>query len=272
MPISPYDFLMKYRHLDVTYVSRSEPAGGTAIDATRQIVTSDIHMTKYFMMKWDEGSSQLKEYNLVTAKAHGGGKRSQSANEWFAENQENIKTAGMGKGSPEDYRLALEWAIISRKIPNPNTTTVQDYCSKHLGLECSGFVTNYLVATGKRPYSANLLRNTNAASYYNPGQAINDINDIQQGDLLVWMNGGHVKTGPGHIAVVDTPPSYSGPTKMRVCEATAHGSANPKILSSFYEILAGTAPGSKHIHNKVLILKLKRHGTVGDHACIIRPI
>src|SRR5262245_65042251 len=120
MPISPYDFLMKYRHMDVTYVSRSEPAGGgEAIDATRQIVTSDIHMTKYFMMKWDAGSSQLKEYNLVTAKANGGGKRSQSANEWFAENQESIKTAGMGKGSPDDYRLALEWAIISGKISNP---------------------------------------------------------------------------------------------------------------------------------------------------------
>jgi hypothetical protein len=115
------------------------------------------------------------------------------------------------------------------------------------------------------------LRNTNAASYYDPGQAINDISDLQQGDLLVWMNGAKVKTGPGHIAVIDTPPSFDEPMKMRVCEATAHGSANPKILSSWYEILAVTPPGSKHLHNKVMVLKLKRHGTSGDHVCVIRP-
>ena len=73
------------------------------------------------MMKWDEGSNQLKEYQLVSGKAQGKGAK--SANEWFTDNQENIKTAAMGKGSPDDYQLALEWAIISGKIPNPNTTT-----------------------------------------------------------------------------------------------------------------------------------------------------
>ena len=274
--ITPYDFMLKYRSLYVTYESRSEQIADHPVDTTPQIITSSIHMTKYFMMNWDEGSKQLKEYHLVAGKARGGKSkdsqaRAKTANEWYEQYKENIKTAAMGKGSPEDYRLALEWAIRSGKIPNPNTTTVQDYCFKHLGLECSGFATNYLVACGKREYSAELLRNTNAASYYNPAQAINDAEAIQQGDLLVWMKGAKAKTGPGHIAVVDTAPSKSFPTKMRVCEATANAHARPKILGSWYDILEVTPKGNKKLGNKVMILKLKRHGTSGDRVCVIRP-
>jgi hypothetical protein len=276
--ITPYEFVIKYRQLNVTYESRSEWIADhpIATDLEPQIITSSIYMWKYFMMKWEEGSDELKEYHLVAGKAHGGKSKdsqakAQKANEWYALHKENIKTAAMGKGSPEDYRLALEWAIKSGKIPNPNTDTVQDYCFKHLGLECSGFATNYLVASGKREYSAELLRNTNAASYYDPALAINDSAAILQGDLLVWMKGAKAKTGPGHIAVVDTPPSTAEPKKMRVCEATGHAHARPHILGSWYDILDVTPKGDKHLHNKVMILKVKRHGTSGDHVCVIRP-
>lgn len=277
MAITPYEFLIKYRQLNVSYVSRSEQIANHPVDTTPQTITSGIWLGTYFMMKWEPGSNQLKEYNLVTAQAHGGKSKdsqsaAKSANEWFAQYKENIKTAAMGKGSPEDYRLALEWAIRSGKIPDPNTSKLQDFCFKHLGLECSGFVTNYLVAAGKRVYSAHLLRNTNAASYYNPAQSINDTAEIKQGDLLVWMNGAKVRTGPGHIAVVDTPPSAAlVDTHMRVCEATAHSHARPKILGSWYEILEVTPKGDKHLKNKVMILRVKRHGSSHDHVCVIRP-
>jgi hypothetical protein len=271
--ITPYEFVIKYRQLYVTYDSRSEDWP----DLPPQTITSSIHMWKYFMMKWDEGSAERKEFNLVTAKARGGKSKdsqaaAKSANEWYALYKENIMTAAMGKGAPEDYRLALEWAIKSGKIPNPNTSNVQDYCFAHLGLECSGFATNYLVAAGKREYSAELLRNTNAASYYNSAQAINDAAAIQQGDLLVWMKGAKAKTGPGHIAVVDTPPTAAFPTKMRVCEATGHAHARPHILGSWYDILEVTPKGDKKIGNKVMLLKVKRHGSSGDRVCVIRPI
>jgi len=276
MAITPYEFVIKYRQLYVTYESTSESTGGLPPVTTPQTITSSINLTKYFLMKWDEGSDQLKEFNLVTAKAHGGKSKdskaaAKSANEWFEQYKENIKTAAMGKGAPDDYRLALEWAIRSGKIPVANTTTVQDFCHKHLGLECSGFATNYLVASGKREYSAHLLRNTNAASYYNPADAVNDAALMKQGDLLVWMKGAHAKTGPGHIAVVDTPPSTTEPKKMRICEATGHAHAHPHILWSWYDILDVTPKGDKHLHNKVMILKVKRHGSSGDHVCVIRP-
>jgi hypothetical protein len=275
--ITPYEFVIKYRQLYVTYETRSEQIADHPVDTTPQIITSSIHMWKYFLMKWEDGSDERKEYDFLTAKAHGGKSQdsksaAQSANAWYAEHKENIKTAAMGKGSPDDYRLALEWAIKSGKIPNPNTSRVQDFCFKHLGLECSGFATNYLVASGKRTYSAKLLRDTNAASYYDPALAVNDSDAIQQGDLLVWMHGARAKTGPGHIAVVDTAPSAAHPTKMRVCEATGHRNARPHILGSWYDILEVTPKGNKHLHNQVMILKVKRHGTSGDHCCVIRPI
>jgi hypothetical protein len=274
--ITPYEFVLKYRQLYVTYESRSEAIADLPAVTTPQIITSSIYLTKYFLMKWEEGSVQRNEFNLVTAKASGGKSKdsqaaAKSANEWYAKHKENIMTAAMGKGAPEDYRLALEWAIRSGKIPNPNTSNVQDFCHKHLGLECSGFATNYLVASGKREYSAELLRNTNAASYYNPAQAINDTAAMVQGDLLVWMNGAKVKTGPGHIAVIDTPPSSSEPKKMRICEATGHAHARPHILGTWYDILDVTPKGNKHLNNKVMILKVKRHGSSGDHVCVIRP-
>lgn len=141
----------------------------------------------------------------------------------------------MGKGAPGDYELALAWAVRSKKVPLVNQATLQAYCDEHLGIDCSGFVTNYLVARGKRSYSSNTVRNTSAASYYNAGAAINDPARVQAGDLLVWMEGNSVKTNPGHVAVVDAYAAQSmAGGNMRVVEATGAPGANPKLLDSMY--------------------------------------
>jgi hypothetical protein len=93
----------------------------------------------------------------------------------------------MGKGAPQDYQLALEWAVRSRKIATVNQATLQIYCDDHLGIDCSGFVTNYLCATGKKTYSSNTVRNTSAASYYNAAAAVNDSARVRAGGrAVVW--------------------------------------------------------------------------------------
>lgn len=99
--------------------------------------------------------------------------------------RESILNAAMGKGSPRDYELALEWAAASGKVPNPTQAAIQAFCDERLGIDCSGFVTNYLVACGKKPNSPSIVRNTNAASYFSTSHAVNDSTDIRQGDLLV---------------------------------------------------------------------------------------
>ena len=85
----------------------------------------------------------------------------------------------MGRAGPEDATV--------------NQATLQTYFDDHLGIDCSGFVSNYLVANGKRTYTSNMVRNTSAASYYMAGTAINDATQVRQGDVLVWMDGNAVK-------------------------------------------------------------------------------
>jgi hypothetical protein len=190
---------------------------------------------------------------------------------WFDQNKERIRTAAMGKGAPGDYALALEWAVRTGRIANPGAGSIQTFCDEHLGIDCSGFVTNYLIAAGKREYSAQLLRGTPAASYFNVAQAVNDASAIRQGDLLVWMNGIRVKTNPGHIAVVQ---SYSPVSRvggnMHVVEATGNRNAHPKLLDSWYDVERIIERNTRGLRNQVMMLEVKRHGHSGERVAVMR--
>ncbi len=251
---TPVEFMQRYRNLVVNAVV-DDPASQSC-----HPVTCHIALKKYFMMNWKDGTEQRNDYNAVTQ----GSKKDQ----WFMANKERIRSAAMGKGAPEDYVLALEWAAMSGKVPNLSQATLQAYCDDHLGIDCSGFVTNYLVACGKKPYSSHLVRDTNAASYYNPARAVNDPAAVRQGDLLVWMHGNSVLHSPGHIAVVD---SYVAQSRvggnMRVVEATGAAGANPKLLDSMYTVEQITDKGG---HVPVMILTVKRHGVSGSHVAVMR--
>ena len=251
---TPVEFMKQYRNLKVKAVM-DDPVAMVCREVTHQ-----VQLTKYFMMDWADGTEERRDYNAVTS-----GSKNDA---WFQANKERIRNAGMGKGAPQDYQLALEWAVRSQKIRNVSQGTLQTYCDDHLGIDCSGFVTNYLIACGKKAYSNDTVRNTGAASYYNVGNAINDSNAIRQGDLLVWMNGNAVKRNPGHIAVVESyVPQCMVGGNMRVVEATGAAGANPKLLDSMYSV--------EQIVNKgngvpVMILVVKRHGTSGSRVAVIR--
>jgi hypothetical protein len=146
--------------------------------------------------------------------------------------------------------------------------TLQTFCDEHLGIDCSGFVTNYLVACGKKAYASATLRNTSAASYFVAAKAVNDSAQIRSGDLLVWMDGNAVKSNPGHVAVIESyvPQSTVG-GNMRVVEATGASGANPKLLDSLYEVeriipKGGAVPA--------MILVVKRHGVSGSRVAVMR--
>lgn len=251
---TPVEFMRLYRNLR-TNVAIEDPVLRVCRNTTYV-----VQLRKYFMMDWAEGTEERRDYAEVT--------RGSRDDAWFQTNKERIRTAAMGKGAPQDYEFALEWAVRSRKIPNANQTTLQSYCDDHLGIDCSGFATNYLVACGKRTYSSTLMRNTSAASYFSAASAVNDPAQVRQGDLLVWMNGNAVKTNPGHIAVVE---SYAAQSmvggNMRVVEATGAAGANPKLLDSMYTVeriipRGGAVPA--------MILVVKRHGVSGSHVAVIR--
>lgn len=251
---TPVEFMNRYRNIRVDAVI-DDPVGRVC-----RMGTHTVQLRKYFMMDWTDGTEERTDFNTVT--------RGSARDTWFQANKERIMTAAMGKGAPEDYKLALEWAVRSGKIPNVTQATIQTYFDDHLGIDCSGFVTNYLVACGKKAYSSNTVRNTSAASYFRASAAVNDSTQVRQGDLLVWMTGNAVKSHPGHIAVVD---SYVAQCRvggnMRVVEATGASGANPKLLDSMYTVEQILPKGGAR---PAMILVVKRHGVSGSHVAVIR--
>jgi len=251
---TPLAVMQRYRNLKVKAVIEDEVA---MMSRPGEI---PVTLRKYFMMNWADGTEQRRDFNKVT--------RGSKHDVWFTENKPRILNAAMGKGAPEDYELALEWAVRSGKIKDVNQSTLQAFCDEHLGIDCSGFVTNYLIAAGKKTYSSKVVRNTGAASYYSVARAVNDASRIRPGHLLVWMRGNAVKRRPGHIAVVQSyvPRSIAG-GNIRVVEATGSSGAKPKLLDSMYTVeriidKGGRAP--------VMILVVKRHGRSGSRVAVMR--
>lgn len=251
---TPLEFLRRYRNLRVG-VAENDAIARVCREATRIVA-----LRKYFMMNWTEGTEQRTDFNHVTRGGRG--------SDWYRRNRDAILNAAMGKGSPRDYELALEWAAASGKIANPTQAAVQAFADNRLGIDCSGFVTNYLVASGKKPNSPATVRNTNAASYFSAARAVNDPSGVRQGDLLVWMSGNSVKRSPGHIAVVDSyvPQSRAG-GNMRVVEATGAAGANPKLLDSMYTVEQIIDKGGRV---PCMILVVKRHGRSGSRVAVMR--
>ena len=149
---TPVQFMTQYRNLRV-----AAPFQDPVQRICRQISVV-VQLRKYFMMDWTAGTEERRDYDAVTGVT--------GNDSWFRAHKECIRTAAMGKGAPSDYALALEWAVRSGKVPNVTQATLQQFCDDHLGIDCSGFVTNYLVACGKKTYSSAVVRNTGAASYY----------------------------------------------------------------------------------------------------------
>jgi hypothetical protein len=252
---TPVEFMTRYRNLKVNAVV-DDPVARVCRTATYQ-----VQLRKYFMMDWTAGTEEQRDYTAVT--------RGSKDDAWFQANKDRIRTAAMGKGAPQDYELALEWAVRSKKIATVTQAALQVFSDDHLGIDCSGFVTNYLVACGRKTYSSNTVRNTSAASYFNAGAAVNDATAVRAGDLLVWMNGNSVKSNPGHVAVVASYAAHSiAGGSMRVVEATGASGANPKLLDSMYSVESIISKGGAV---PAMILVVKRHGVSGSRVAVIRP-
>ncbi len=251
---TPLEFLQRYRRLRVSVISED-----TAQRTCRE-VTRTVSLRTYFMMNWTDGTEQLTDFNHVV----GGGRR----NTFYRDHQQQILNAAMGKGSPRDYELALEWAVLSGKTRSSAQADIQQFCDSRLGIDCSGFVTNFLVANGRKPNTPSTVRNTSAASYFSRAKAVNDPNEIRQGDLLVWMDGNSVRRSPGHVAVVESSVAECvAGGNLRVVEATGAAGANPKLLDSMYTVEAIEDATARR---PVLVLVVRRHGRSGSRVSIMR--
>jgi hypothetical protein len=102
---------------------------------------------------------------------------------------ESVHRTFVGKGSPPDIQLSLRLAIRYGKVA-ADATSVQTYCDKYIGMDCSGFVSNYANATLGKHYD---VMNNEAMSFRQPPSARRSaMLSIQPLDVLAWAADNHV--------------------------------------------------------------------------------
>jgi len=109
----------------------------------------------------------------------------------------NVRRAFMGKGSPQDLKDSLWLAhrygyIINPARPRKGAATLEQYCRTYTGLDCNGFVGNYLAQH----------HNTSIEVYGAVANRLTKVEQIQSGTSLVWVPpyGGQYP----HIAIVNS--------------------------------------------------------------------
>jgi hypothetical protein len=95
----------------------------------------------------------------------------------------------LGKGSPELINQALRLAAAFG-IVQPDTASMNAWCGDNIGLDCSGFVGNYL----KREGHATIGASTPARAFVAPATSPNRFSRLDQLEakaVLCWKSGGH---------------------------------------------------------------------------------
>jgi hypothetical protein len=137
-----------------------------------------------------------------------------------------VARAFYGKGSPSDCKVTLEHAIRFNRV---RPERIQEYCDRtgRIGVDCSGFVNNYLMAKG-------LVTREKNISQYAMGRDRQNMNEIQPDDVLIWTNRfGHVKSHPSaHIALVHSPPDRQGHAVIVESAHSLHGLTHSTYMFS----------------------------------------
>jgi len=126
---NPLDYATRYRELNVALADGPLP----------------IRIERYLTNLWDKEIDQLADLAFahmqkeksITLTINGAPVTLTDANKF----RKSVQFAGEGKGSPEDFQVAVQMAALLKKIPR---NQLQAYCDAHLGLDCNGFVGNYL--------------------------------------------------------------------------------------------------------------------------------
>lgn len=138
-----------------------------------------------------------------------------------------IMRAFNGKALPEEMILTCQLAVITGVQPADH---IDRWASTHFGLDCSGFVNSYFVATGRLREHRTILAHAAPESV-----RIRRIEAIDALSLLIWADaGGQVKARPGHIAIVDHWADRRG-RKLMVVESSGSFSG---LHTGQYEIIA----------------------------------
>jgi len=194
--VTPLDFADRYRNTRVSYFT---PEGYA------RSLTVDVHIYNNNGMDTRRGNMQEKSALVSRVRRELRQADGLGLIDIRKEHKGQIARSFYGKGSPDDYAVALTHALrYGRATPN----NIQRYCDSiaKLGLDCSGFVNAYLMEIGK------VSKQENISTYARRNRRSRP-EDIQAGDLLTWADN-------GHIAIVDHVIANTDPVKLLVVESS----------------------------------------------------
>jgi hypothetical protein len=93
-----------------------------------------------------------------------------------------------GKGSPEGISQALRLAV-ALEMTDATHAALQKFCDENIGLDCSGFVGNYLRHKGLGP---DLGPSSKVSAFAPPAYRVKELSDIRAESVIVWESGSHV--------------------------------------------------------------------------------
>ena len=194
--ISPVEFAEAYHNVRVSFL---DPQSGYARSAS-----ADVHI--YNNNGISRHRANMHEKELLVSYIRRELRRAGGLGliNTDAQHKLQIAKAFYGKGAPEDFAVALAYALrIGRTAPGG----LQNYCDRRakLGVDCSGFVNAYFLKTGR-------ISAERPISRYERGILRASQDDIQALDVLIWQNS-------SHIAVIDHVIANSNPRKMVVVES-----------------------------------------------------
>jgi len=194
--VTPLEFANRYRNTRVNFFT----PGGYA-----RSVTVDVHI--YNNNGIDDRRGNMQEKSALVSRVRREIRRADGLGliDVRGEHRVQIARAFFGKGSPDDYKVALTHAL---RYNRTTTENIQNYCDSiaRMGLDCSGFVNAYLMEIGKTARQQNI-------STYASRNRRSRIDEIRAGDLLTWADN-------KHIAIIDQVISNTDPMKLLVVESS----------------------------------------------------
>ena len=212
--LTPERYARRYRNLEIPFVESDSGVSSR--------LTIDMHRYGNNGIPGRRSNMGEKDRLVSLVKAELRRRGEADSQQVQPDHVKRIAHAFFAKGRPEDYALALVHALrFGRTQPG----SLQHYCdtTAKLGLDCSGFVNNFLLEIGK-------ISEPRTISTYGRGRLRQRTEEVQPLDVLLWLeNDG---SAGGHIAIVDSIGPDSG--AMRVVESSG---SKKGLASTVYRVL-----------------------------------
>ena len=214
--LTPLEFEAIYHALPVPY---EDPDSGA-----RHTVEADIHI--YANAGIARRSSEMTEKDRLVGLIRSELRRSRGATEGVVRSEHRSMVAHVffAKGTPAECLVTCMHAIrYGRATPSGLQAYIDS--TARIGLDCSGFVNSYFLATGR-------ITAAQPISAYARATARSAASEVDDLDVLIWDGGDG--GAAEHIAVVDHVVPGSSPLRMVVVESSG---SKEGLVNSEYTVL-----------------------------------